>query len=71
MVAKSGRDKGKKLVVTEVIDNEYVMIADGRRRKIEKPKKKKIKHLQLTNAKKINILSNSQLKKTLGGGVIG
>lgn len=43
--SKAGRDKGKVFVVLDIIDNEYVLIADGDYRKIENPKKKKIKHL--------------------------
>ena len=35
--------------VVEVIDDDYVLIADGDRRKSENPKKKKVKHLQPYN----------------------
>jgi len=44
--AKAGRDKGKFFVVVGRIDHEYVLIANGRTRSIDKPKKKKIKHLE-------------------------
>lgn len=44
--AKAGRDKGNYFVVISV-DGEYVKICDGRRRKLENPKKKKLKHLRL------------------------
>jgi len=44
--ALSGRDKGKYFFVVDTA-GEYVMIADGRYRKLEQPKKKKQKHLQL------------------------
>ncbi len=47
--SKSGRDKGKYFIVIGIIDVEYVYISDGDLRKIEKPKKKKIKHLVFTN----------------------
>jgi len=43
--SKAGRDKGRVFVILDVIDSEYVLIADGDYRKIENPKKKKIKHL--------------------------
>ena len=43
--AKAGRDKDKPFVVTEVLDEQYVLLADGRRRRVDKPKKKKLKHL--------------------------
>lgn len=47
--AKAGRDSNDFFIIVNVIDGIYVQIANGERRKIEKPKKKKIKHLQFTN----------------------
>ena len=44
--ALAGRDKGRLFIVTEVLDDGYVRIADGVKRKIEAPKRKKSKHLQ-------------------------
>lgn len=44
--SKAGRDSGKFFIVTEIVDDSYVMIVDGDIRKLEKPKKKKIKHLK-------------------------
>ncbi len=46
--AKAGREKDKFFVVLNVADG-YCFIADGRRRKVESPKKKKLIHLQATN----------------------
>ena len=43
----AGRDKGRYFVVVGVIDENHVAVADGRKRKIEKPKKKKLKHLRI------------------------
>lgn len=45
--SKAGHDKGLLFVISGVSDKEdgYVFIADGRSRRIEKPKKKKLKHL--------------------------
>lgn len=43
--SKSGRDKNRYYIITEVLDSNYVMIVDGMYRKVEKPKKKKIMHL--------------------------
>lgn len=48
VISKAGRDAKKKFVVIEVIDSSFVRIVDGKLRKIEKPKKKKIKHLEIT-----------------------
>ena len=41
----AGHDKGSLLLVVG-LDNGYAYVADGKLRKIEKPKKKKLKHLQ-------------------------
>ncbi len=43
----AGRDKGCICAVVGKSEDEgYVMIADGRMRKVETPKKKKLKHLK-------------------------
>lgn len=42
-----GRDKGKYFIITRIEDEHYVYIADGVLRKIDKPKRKKLKHLEL------------------------
>ncbi len=44
--SKAGRDKGGIYLVIKVIDEDYVLIANGANRSIDKPKKKKVKHLQ-------------------------
>ena len=46
--SKSGHDKGLPFIVISV-EGEYVYIVDGKRRRLEKPKRKKIKHIQKTN----------------------
>lgn len=44
--SKRGRDNGGYYIVIKIIDDDYVMIADGEVRKIEKPKKKRKIHLK-------------------------
>lgn len=44
-----GRDKGTIQVVAHLLDDSHVLVVDGRRRKLDNPKKKKIKHLQKHN----------------------
>ena len=44
--SKAGRDTGRKLVIVGIIDEKFVLVSDGDLRKIEKPKKKKIKHVE-------------------------
>jgi ribosomal protein L14E/L6E/L27E len=50
VLAKAGRDKGKAFIIIQRLDDEYVLIADGAGRTIDKPKKKKTKHLKATPA---------------------
>lgn len=50
MKSIAGRDKGNFFVVVQIDDDEkYVYLVDGSIRKVENPKKKKIKHIELTN----------------------
>lgn len=46
--SKAGRDKGKRFIVLDLIEDKYVFISDGSLRKVKKPKKKKLKHIELT-----------------------
>lgn len=43
--SKAGRDKGRVFLIFKIIDDEYVFIVDGDLRRLDNPKKKKIKHL--------------------------
>ena len=71
--SKAGRDKGLVFVVLDVLDNRYVVIADGKLRKIESPKKKKIKHIIMTDTISHDIIdklnenkiSNSYIRNVL------
>lgn len=45
--AKAGRDRGKCFIVIAAQDN-YVFLCDGKGRKVSTPKKKKLKHVELT-----------------------
>ena len=64
--SKAGRDQGKVFVIINVLNSEYVNICDGRLRPVEKPKRKKIKHLEFTNiiAEEIGSLLMSDEKVT-------
>lgn len=74
VVSTAGRDKNHKFIVLCIIDDQYVYISDGDIRKVEKPKKKKIKHLKKLNYVAENLkdklescgkLSNSEIRKLL------
>lgn len=45
--SKAGRDKGDLFIILRM-ENEYAYIANGELRKVDRPKKKKLRHLQLT-----------------------
>jgi ribosomal protein L14E/L6E/L27E len=45
--SKAGRDRNRSFIIVGVIDGSHVAVADGRLRKLLKPKKKKLKHLVL------------------------
>lgn len=47
--SRAGRDKGRIFLVIDIIDNENVYIVDGDLRKLDNPKKKKVKHLIVYN----------------------
>lgn len=65
VIATAGKEKGGFYVVTQVLDSRYVLIADGRRRPLEKPKKKNTAHLKRTNAVIGEISTNRQLRNFL------
>ncbi len=45
IVSKAGRDKGQLFYVIDT-DEQYVYLVDGKSRKLEKPKRKKRKHVE-------------------------
>ncbi len=45
--SKAGRDEGRKFVVIDMGD-EFAQVVDGRLRTIDRPKKKRLKHLEAT-----------------------
>ena len=48
VLSTQGRDEGRYFIVLEVIDESFVLMADGLTRKLDHPKQKKIKHLRPT-----------------------
>ena len=62
--AKAGRDKDGFFVITS-IDNNFAYIADGKRRKIENPKKKKLIHLAATKNVAREFDTNRKVRKLL------
>ena len=73
IVSKAGRDQGQLFYVIDA-DEQYVYLADGKSRRLEKPKRKKRKHIEqiprtesriaekIRNGEKV---LNSELRKEL------
>jgi len=47
--SKAGRDKDRTFIIIAIIDDQYVTIVDGDLRRVEKTKRKKIRHLSKIN----------------------
>lgn len=47
VLSRAGRDAGRYFVVVGRVDEEYVLLSDGQLRKLQNPKKKKIKHIDV------------------------
>ena len=71
--SKAGRDKGGLFIVI-ARDGEFAYLADGDRRRAESPKKKKLKHLQVSGKIAETVknsiaagdeVTNSQVRKAL------
>ena len=63
--SKAGRDKGRVFIVVDMIDDQYVLVADGDLRRIGNPKKKKVKHLAKFNTISELIVRRNNQKLTV------
>ena len=73
--SNAGRDKGKLFFVLAV-EGEYLLLADGKSRKVEAPKRKKRRHVLFVSADETRLaekikseekITNSELRRTLAG----
>ena len=69
----AGRDKGKLFAVLAV-EGEFLLLADGKSRKVENPKRKKRRHVLFVSAEETRLaekikrgekITNSELRMTL------
>ena len=63
VVSKAGRDKEKIFIVIDRIDENYLLLVDGDLRKIESPKKKKIRHIHRLDQLSVEIESKLRESK--------
>ena len=47
-ISRAGRDAGRKMLVVQELDADFVCVADGRHRQMARPKKKRRSHLKPT-----------------------
>ena len=48
VISKAGRDEGRAFIVVEEVDADFVRVANGRLRRMDRLKKKRRKHLKPT-----------------------
>ncbi|MBR4030936.1 MAG: KOW domain-containing RNA-binding protein [Clostridia bacterium] len=69
VLSTAGRDKDRYFVVLSVEDN-FCYISDGKIRKVDMPKKKKIKHLRVTEFFLENIANKLTEEQTVTNSMI-
>lgn len=47
VIVSSGRDAGQYGIIVKLLDEKFILLADGNKRKFDHPKKKNIHHLRL------------------------
>lgn len=55
--SKAGHDKGRFMMITAA-EGDFVLLADGKERKLSHPKRKRLKHIEPTNT----LLTEQDLK---------
>ncbi len=75
-VSRRGRDRGEPYLVLEIIDKAFVYLVNGDKRRIENPKRKNVKHLQLYPAVAEHLaqhweagqqVGNAEVRKVIAG----
>ena len=73
VLSDAGRDRGKLFFVLNV-EGEFLLLADGKSRRVEAPKRKKRKHVRLVSARETELsakikgeekITNSELRRAL------
>jgi ribosomal protein L14E/L6E/L27E len=63
VISRMGRDKNRVYVVLYEVDADFVMVADGHRRTLAHPKRKRRKHLMATGQEFPGLIEKSQTGK--------
>lgn len=66
VISNAGRDKTRAMVIVKKTEN-YLLVCDGKERRLERPKRKNPKHLKLTNTflEAHQLETNRALRKAL------
>ena len=64
VVSLAGRDKGKLFFVLNT-DGQFAILADGKVRKLEKPKRKKLRHIQIATRKECHLAEKIRQGSTI------
>ena len=65
VISSAGHDKGRFMLVVGA-DGERILVADGKERKLDHPKKKNIRHIRATERTiELEGLTDKKLRKTL------
>lgn len=66
----AGHDQGNIYLIVDILDNDYVLLIDGKNKKISNPKKKNIKHITSLNVVENQIESVFEDKSKINDGEI-
>ena len=65
VVSLAGHDKDKAFIITSVVSDKFVLIADGKARTLEHPKLKQKRHLRVTGKSDLPRPTNAALRKRI------
>ena len=66
----AGRDEGCIYLVSEILDENFVLLIDGKTKPISKPKRKKVKHLKTLGVVESELCGTFEDKSRTNDGVI-
>ena len=64
VISKNGHDKGEVYVIVKVVDDKFVLVANGENRPLAAPKRKNIRHL-FVSKHRTAATSDLEIKKAI------
>ncbi len=65
VISLAGHDAGKAFIVTAVMGDGFALIADGKSRKAESPKLKRVKHLRSVEKSELDAPTDAAISKRI------